>query len=707
MFASARLLSEQGLPVFPVFGLQEDLSCACGNPECGSNAGKHPQTTTGFKAGTTEQGTVKHWFQNEYPGANVGVVCGEPSGIIVLDIDGATGRESLNGYDLPDTLTVSTGRNDGGRHYWFKYPGASIRNAVGLLPGVDVRGTGGYVLAPPSRHRSGTSYQWGDPDGFDWEKLVAPPEWLLQLIEEKLAERGPHLGFQTTIASGLRNETIFKECCRLRATGADFNTLYAFAKGRNAQCQEPLSEQELQKLAESASHYEPNPELQTYRHTDEGNADRFVLSHGDEIRYYSNQKAWLVWDGKRWCDDKRGRVRQLAASTVKETFNLAVQKGDQKLEGWTASTEKHHGIRRMIEATESRAGISVTTEELDRYPMLLNVQTGTINLETGDELPHDPKYMLTKMAPVDFDRLATAPRWLTFLDEVFNKDEDLIRFVQKAIGYSMTGSVAEQVVFICYGLGENGKSSFLNAIRGLLGDYAKNTPFSSFEADAHQGAASHDLASLHGARFVTAIESEQDKRLAEARVKAVTGGDPVTCRFLYKDFFTYTPEWAVFFAVNHKPEVRGVDRAIWRRIRLIPFTQSYPKGDKTLAGRLKAESSGILNWALEGLRLYLAEGLEPPAIVRQAVQEYREEMDILGEFISEEAVLAKDASVMVSPFYSAYVDFSVRRGEKPMTMNRFSRQLVERGFTKEATRKGKQFIGIGLEPLRMNSNRGN
>jgi putative DNA primase/helicase len=649
---------------------------------------------------------VRYYWQAN-PGANIGVVTGEPSGIIVLDIDGPLGAESLNGYAIPETLTVSTGRA-GGTHYWFKCPGTSIKNAVGLLPGIDVRANGGYVLAPPSRHRSGNEYQWGNAEGFNWEAVKDAPDWLFQLIEKKLTERGPKLGFQPTIPSGARNQTIFRECCKLRGTGADFKAIYAYALSRNKQCQEPLDEVELKALASSAARYEPTPELQHYRHTDEGNADRLVLLHGDEIRYSHKQKEWLVWDGKRWRADEWGRVRRLAAGTVGETFHLAVKKGDQKLESWTAATEKHNGIRKMIEATESRAGISVTTEELDRHPYLLNVQNGVIDLETGDVLPHNPKYLLTKMAPVDFDRLATAPRWDAFLTEVFNKDEDLIRFVQKAIGYCLTGSVQEQVFFICYGSGENGKSSLLNLIRTILGDYAQNTPFSSFEAD-NRNQLGNDIAALRGSRFVTAIESEQDKRLAEARVKAVTGGDPVTCRHLYKNLFTYVPEWKVFLAVNHKPEIRGVERAIWRRIHLIPFTQSFEglRGDKALPGRLWAEASGVLNWMLEGLRLYRAEGLEPPAIVRQAVKEYRAEMDTLGEWIEERALVSKEATERVSMLFADYRDWSESRGERPMTLSRFSRQLVERGFERSHIKKGSQFRGIGLEPLRMNSNRAN
>lgn len=664
--------------------------------------------SNGLKGATTFPGMIRHWWEDA-PNANIGVATGEASGIIVLDVDGAEGRDSLNGYSLPDTVTVSSGRTDGGCHYWFRYPGSPVKNVIGLRPGLDIRADGGYVIVPPSRHHSGKLYEWGSPEGFDWEAIAEAPEWLLKLIEEKATTKGPGLGFRPTIPNGERNDTLYREGCKLRGLGWSEAAIFEALKARNQDCEEPLPEAEIRTIAQSAASHDPNPVLQTFRRTDVGNGKRLTTLYRDQIRYSSEEKRWLFWDERRWNRDKIGRVQRLAKATVQETYELGQRLGDTGLQEWAAETERRNGIGRMIESARSEDGISVTAEDLDRNQWLFNVRNGTLNLETGQFLAHNPKQLITKLAPVDFDPEATAPRWEAFLSEVFTGDETLIRFVQKAMGYTLTGDMREQVFFIAYGGGANGKSTLLNTVRRVMGDYAANTPFSTFEAD-NQNKYGNDMAALKGSRFVTAIESEQDKRLAEARVKTIIGGDPVTCRFLYGEYFTMEPTFKVWLAVNHRANIREQNPGMWRRILPIPFTQSFEgRADKTLAGKLEAEAPGILNWMLDGLRLWKEQTLEPiPDSVLDAKAEYKRDMDTLGEWIEERATVAEGVSALSSELYADYRAWSEQRGESRYTLGLkgFSIQLGERGFKKKHTKKGWVFEGIGLEALRMSETRG-
>jgi putative DNA primase/helicase len=417
--------------------------------------------------------------------------------------------------------------------------------------------------------------------------------------------------------------------------------------------------------------------------TDLGNAERLVRFWGDSIRFVP-QWGWLVWDGKRWArDNGNQRITELAEETVRQIYHEAAEAQDPeeraKLAKWAIASESRQRIAAMIDLAAPMCLAS--PNEFDADDWLINLENGVLNLRTLEFMPHDPNLKLTKLAPVTYDPNADCPKWKAFLQRIFNGNKRLIRFVQRAVGYSLTGSTREQCLFFLYGTGANGKSTFLEVIRALLGDYAVTAEFSTFVAD-RKSSVRNDIARLHSARLVTAVEVGEGKRFAEELIKTLTGGDTVTARFLYREFFEFKPRFKVWLAANYKPEIRGTDYAIWRRIRLIPFTVTIPPEEQIpdLADQLKEELSGILNWALEGLRDWLANGLQPPPEVTEATEAYRAEMDIVGLFVQDACVTDPKAVTPSKTLYEAFREWCAENGYEPLGQTAFGRQLAAKGF---------------------------
>jgi putative DNA primase/helicase len=443
----------------------------------------------------------------------------------------------------------------------------------------------------------------------------------------------------------------------------------------------------------------------TFMRTDLGNAERLVYHSEKDIRYNNVFKKWYLWNGKRWVEDDTNQIGIMAKNTVRSIYNEASKQEDDSvrtaLSKHAVQSESRSRIEAMISLAKSE--LPITPDELDQDKWLFNCNNGVINLKTGEFLPHKKEYFMNKISSVNYNPKADCPIWKQFLkdimqDEHGNVKHDLIDFLQKSIGYSLTGDTSEQVLFILYGKGRNGKSTFLDTIRHLLGDYGTQANTESFTVKKNDSIRS-DLATLKGSRFVSAAESEEGARLAESLIKQLTGGDPIQARFLYGNPFVFIPEFKLFFMTNYKPNIGGSDLGIWRRIRLIPFAVTIPeeKLDKHLGEKLiEQEMPGILRWAVEGCLKWQKEGLGYPQDVKEATDEYKNEMDSIGNFLNENCVVNENAKCYTKDLYFKYEDWCEDTGEYLFPKVKFNRKVEERGYKKKKDNKGFYFQGLGI-----------
>lgn len=698
-----------GMSVLPLHTPQADGTCSCGKVDCHS-IGKHPRVYGGVKDASTDIDVIKAWWKR-WPNANVGIATGVTADIGVLDIDPRhKGHISLNQLEeeyskLPETLRVRTG--SGGEHIFFKYPGESIINSAGKIrEGIDFKTQGGYVVAAPSVHASGNKYQWTISEG----DIAEIPDWLRTLlIENKKKTLSTVISGDGVIPDGQRNITLYGLACSLRSKGFHEDEILAPLQVINKnRCNPPLDDSEIIRIVTSAGIFEPGNLVvtsdKTFNNTDVGNAKRLVARFGHMFRYCSTWKKFLVWDSKRFVIDDTGEIERLAKATVKsiyvETAALA-DEGDRKRQAKHAmNSENQQRIKAMVALAQTEQGIPVRTDELDNDEWLLNCQNGTINLRTGELQPHSPSHLITKLVPVEYDLDVQCPTWMAFLQKVMGGNEELIRFLQKAIGYSLTGSTREQCMFILHGSGANGKSTFLNTLETMFADYAQQTPTDTLMAKKNEGIR-NDVARLKGARFVIASEAEQGKALAESLIKQMTGGDKLTARFLHSEYFEFVPKFKLFLATNHKPNIRGTDNGIWRRIRLIPFAVTIPEDERdfNLPNKLKAELPGIFHWAVQGCLAWQREGLAAPREVSQATDEYRGEMDWLQSFIDEKFTVRSGLKVAASLLYIEYQAWCKENGEREYSQRILGMRLKDKGFQTRRSGQGGSTEWVGLAPV--------
>jgi putative DNA primase/helicase len=423
-----------------------------------------------------------------------------------------------------------------------------------------------------------------------------------------------------------------------------------------------------------------------YTSDDVGNADRFVTHFGADVRY-TKEWGWVVWDGKRWTRDTLDRVRlyaqQLRDHVVRDALEVENRDAGNSLLAHAAKLGSTRHINSML--TEAAPKCPASTIEFDRDPWLLNCDNGVLDLRTGTLKPHDRSLLISKLAPVSYDPDATCPYWRMFVYRIMAGNVDLINFLQRALGYSISGNTQEQAMFLMYGTGGNGKSTLWGAIAHILGDYALNIRVATIlrKERENSSAASGDIARLIGARYVTASEPDMGKSLDVGIVKDLTGSDPITARFLYKEDFQFMPELKLWLSTNHKPVIRDTTNAIWRRLNLIPFTVTFTDQDRdpNLSDKLRKEAPGILAWLVEGCRKWQDTGLRPPETVRAASDAYRKEMDVLAPFIAE-CCIRGNASVYVlhKDLYKAYSSWCLDMGERPLGRNNFADMLRERGY---------------------------
>jgi putative DNA primase/helicase len=708
---------------------------------------KAPATRNGLRDATTDAAQIAGWPA----GHNVGLL--PDARTLVLDADSAAEVVRLE-TEYPELQTAPRcDTPSGGAHIYTRLPdGVAPPKTTVKVKGraLDLRGLGkAYVVAPPSTLPTGC-YTWARP-------LVSPselpetPAGLLELLtppkaapkpspEEPHAPTGDRARSRYALAalqaehdrvaaagSGARNAALNRAAFSLgqlvgsgaldraevedalraaaQVCGLDPRETEATLKsGLEAGILEPRavpSSGDRKPFARAADKTatQGQPDLCAFARTDYGAAERLHAAYGSAFRY-CGALGYLVWDGTRWKpDENETLMRRMALETARKLFAQAatLKDGDQR-ESWvkhSLSCERNAALKNAVELVKTIPGVTVEAAQLDRDPMLFNVRNGTLDLNTGLLKDHDPADLITKVAGVDFDLMAECPRWLEFQQTICAGDADLSAFKQRAYGYSLTGMTSEDALFIAHGSGANGKSSELDAIGGILGDYGDTAQFETFAVKKSEGVR-NDLAALMGARFVSASEGENRQRLAEGLVKQLTGGDVMKARFLHREFFSFKPEFKLWLATNHKPLIRGTDHGIWRRIRLVPYsvTISEAQRDKGLKKKLEAEKSGILNWLLGGCKIWLEHGLGDAEAVTAATKSYREESDALAEFISACCTVDELHTEFAGELYAAYKQFCERGGEEPFSAQLFGRMLTERGFHGDTVRHAGKAVKI-------------
>jgi len=630
---------------------------------------------------------VKGWWA-QWPDANIALVTGAVSGLWVLDVDvkgGAKGGESLAELErkhgpLPATLSAETW--SGGRHYYFRFS-EPVGNKTGVMPGLDVRGDGGYIVAPPSAV-SGKTYRW-----LNDAPMSEAPSWLTTLVKAHKSIPETDLSDASKITVN-RNAGLFSIAFRLRKAGLSQDDILAtIAKTNRERCVPPLDNDEVERIARSAGNYSASSINGPY--TDVWNAALMRELFGPDLRYCAQLGGWHVWDGTVWAKDEAGQVMRLAKQTARRMFTMGEAARDDKLFTHAKHSESKSKLDAMIKLAESEDGIPAPASAFDADGRALNCADGTLRLpDKLDE--HRREDMLTRKVAHKWNPDAKCPRWLQFLNEIFQGDKELISFVQRAAGYSITGETSEHCMFICYGTGRNGKSTFLKTIWRIMGPYAAVTPASTLmeRYDGNSNNASQELAKLKGIRFVMASEGEKGQKLAEAQIKSMTGGEPISARFLYSKPFEYVPEFKIWLSTNYKPNISGTDQGIWSRIKLIPFNAYFgpDKMDKNLDEKLMTEAEGILVWLAKGAQQWYNEGLGMPAVMREVLDEYREKSDLVGAFINECCERESSADELACKLSGAAQAWAKENGYKGISRNQLSEYLEKLGIAKKRATSG-------------------
>jgi len=629
---------------------------------------------------------------------------------------------------------MTFGRESKPKSHWIysvPEPGRSLKfdaDEMGML--VELRSTGCMTVFPGSVHQSGEEIRFdenGEPAEIEFDELAICTSRLAaaSLLWRHWSEGRRHkLALSlagTLLAGGMSEEDARQLFQALIETTGDreeedrLKCLTSTAKRQEAHLPTAGKTQLAEIIGEAAAsrvcqwlgltyRFLANPDVGAITTayggvvpaSDMANAERFAARNRDRARYCYSLREWFVWDGYRWATDDNGEVDRLARATVKEMAIEAAYRGHRESVAWAA---KSHDLRRLRDMVVlAQAECSVRFEEFDADPRKLSCRSGVIDLTTGEVEPHNPKDLMLRQAPVSSDPAAECPTFLRFLDRIFANDPELIGFLQRAIGYSLTGEVGEQCLFVLVGNGANGKSTLVGVLQDLLGDYAQQTPMETLMVTKSSGVG-NDIARLRGARFVAAVEAEAGHRLAEAKIKQLTGGDRVAARFLYKEHFEFEPQFKLWLATNQLPVINETQEAIWRRFRVIPFEVTIPEGerDPALPEKLRAELPGILNWAIEGCFQWQRGGLRPPAKVSNATRAYRVEMDVVAQFIEDCCVEEVRAEETVKALYDSFAQWCHLNGEQASGQRVFGQRLQERGHTQRRSGKARKRRGVRLK----------
>ncbi|MBI5059900.1 bifunctional DNA primase/polymerase [candidate division KSB1 bacterium] len=638
------------------------------------------------------------------PGVNVGIRSGDPSGGLVdVDLDSSL-AVAIARFFLPHTPFVFGHASKQCSHYFYivnPTPKTKKFVAPDGTTLVELRGTGGQTMVPPSRHPCGEdvvfSTEGGALPGCPARVTQDVLLWAVKQIAAAtlLAMHWPIKGARQDAALALAGGLLRAgwtpdHSCRLieavaTAAGDDEVQLRLGTVGSTAAklgsgvdlrgwptLAELVGRREVEKVCDwlgvrrSAIHIaaaEDAKVVQDIFHcSDIGNPQRLANTQAETLKFVSSGKQgglWMMWDGIRWINDQPGAERSakdVALRIYAETANAVSQAEREQVSKWAMRSESAERIMAMLKLARSEISLQAKPEDFDSDPMLLNVQNGILDLRTAQLSPHVPTALMTKVAGVPYDPNAECPTWQKFLHEIMDENEELIAFLRTCAGYSLTGLTSEHKFFFCHGAGANGKTTFLETNNEMLGGYGQQAEFSTFLRSQHgRDGARSDIANLKGARLIVAGEVPPGQQFDESLLKQLTGGDRVRARHLYQDEFEFSPQFKIWLAANHKPRLRP-DPGIMRRIVLIPFGVMIPpdRQDKQLRDKLRAELPGILSWAVQGCLVWQRDGLIIPGEVHAAINEYRAENDPIACFIAECCERDVSASTSATGLYNRY-----------------------------------------------------
>ena len=734
--------AEMGLAVFP-------LVCR----------DKVPAVVGGCKVATTERTTIERWWDKN-PQYNIGIATGnKSSGLVVIDLD-VDKNKGIDGYDvlrdwqnkhgkLPETWQSITGR--GGYHYFYK-DAIVHSNRVGLYEGVDIRGEGGYIVAPPSVHPNGNIYEWEQgPEEYEIAQVDnIVNDFLKGEKQRRDSEHKTNFKVPELIPEGKRVDTIVRLIASLRTKGLDDDAIKAAVRVENEKrCNPPLKEKELEKAVFPAlkrdwqvnSHYYNNfnamnendnkyvnevlkklnelNAVERFPMNDRGSADLFATVFMDVSRYNPTKKDWMYYDGTRWVADQEGMRAKRNAKTLADAlvrYSVTVSLPDDKRQSYIKYAAGMMNYRsRNVMVTDAKDLNFFDNTELDKDDFLLNCKNCVLDL-SGDqpkELEHKADLLLSKICNANYNPAATCTLWEKTVNEIMQGDSSKIEYLQKMSGRFLTGDTSEEEFYIFFGATtRNGKSTITELLLYLLGDYATTISPESLAIKVNKDSrtASPDIAKLAGTRLVVASEPPRRMLFDSSLVKTLTGRDTVSARFLHENEFQFKPKFKLILNSNYLPVISDKTVFSSNRVKVVPFERHFTEKEqnKHLKEQLQQEIDGILNWCIQGLSLYRKEGLEPPTAVQIATHEYSEDSDKIGKFISE-CLEKSDQNLAAKDVYEKYsqwcndcglgVDGRTSFYEELKTKNLLSKTGTVTGKTVKNVIKGYSFVDETFHPV--------
>jgi putative DNA primase/helicase len=690
----------------------------------------------GAQAARASRPQLRAWHK-EFRPVLWAVVAGRISGIVILDFDGAEGLKTLRRLKLEPH--VKTG--SGGHHIYFRHPGLDIptvnaksKKLLGeRYPGLDVRSDGGYAACLGANRAGAYERLRSFADLENWEGL---PAELRQLLErEPKTERKPEAGAEPAPAAahGLLPVLIRRALERAQWEGRNNGGLWLAVQLRDNRVGFSDAGQVMRKYVDGVSEKDQHGKRSVYtleealsslkqayrreprepwkgmgagewkdrrRYTEMDNAHRVLQADGQNVCYLQELRDFGWWDGSRWklraSAEVTGRIIAMARGLYEEALDLADAKERKQLRKWADTSNSYSHVRGVLGLLKSLPGLQVRLEDFDSGAAWFNCSNGTYDSKTGEFRGHARGDRISRCSSVLYDERARCPRWVDFVAEILDGDAELYAFVQRVLGYCLTGSASEQCMFLLYGEGSNGKSTLLEVMSELWGEYACVTDFEVFLKHVYDFRLEEKIASLRGCYVAVAHEGRQGAIMATDVIKKVVGTSNLTGRFLFQNRFEFRPSHKLFLETNYRPEVHEIDAGFWRRIRPIPFPVSFEgREDRELMVKLKKELPGILNWVIEGNRNWRKSGLGTAKRVEVVRRDYRAESYVLGGFLEERCRLAPDLRSRAYELFRDYCLFAEARREQVMSMTRFGRELGKR-FASLHERDGTWYLGLEL-----------